>query len=325
MALAGGLVVALLAGGPGRVTRAATIVWHHGMIDAKGDAAFTALYALEHGFFKKRGLDIRITEFQGSLQLTQALVAGQLDTAENNADPVLRADARGAHIVAIGSTIAGIAYELYSKKEITSFAQLQGKTVGISSPGSFPDLVTRAMMFQQGLDPNSVTFVSAGDDATRYKALVAGKIDAAAASPEFIPQAHRDGVNVLGDAAKLLPNFPRFLIWANPRTLKEKPDATVAFLAGMIEGLRYALGHRDEAIRWTAHVLGIPPDSPRLSFTYDVQAPLVARNAELPRAKVEYVANFLVKIGDIKQPPDLNQVIDTSFQQKALKELQGTR
>ncbi len=299
--------------------------WRHGMIQAKGDAAFTALYALEKGFFRKHGLDVHIIQLEGSLQLTQALLAGELDTAENNADPVLRAFAKGANVVAIGSTIAGIAYNLYSKKEITTFPQLRGKTVGISRPGSFPDLVTRAMLFEKGLDPNSITFVSAGDDATRYKALVAGKIDAVAASAEFVPQAKRDGVYVLGEAAKLLPHFPRFLIWANPKTLQLKPNAAVAFLAGMIEGLQLALSNRDEAIKWTAKKLGLDPDNPRLAFTYDLQGPLVARTAELPRQKVEFVVDFLLRIGDIEKVPDVKKVLDTSFQERALQVVEGTK
>jgi NitT/TauT family transport system substrate-binding protein len=316
------VALAAVAGGCGGDGEAGdgTRVWRHGVIKPKGDAEFSAVFAREKGFFRQHGVDIRISEFEGSLQLTQALLAGQLDSAENNADPVLRAISEGGDVTAIASTITSAAYNLYSDDSTTSFEELEGKTVGVSKPGAFPDLITRAMASQEGIDPDSITLVNAGDDATRYKALVAGRVDATAASVEFAPQAQRDGLNILGEASEIVPEWPRFFVWANPKSLEQDPEAAVGFLAGLLEGLNYALDNKEEAIRFVAELLRLPPDDQRLTFTYGVQAPLVSRTGEIAVDKLEFVANFLTDIGVIRKPVEVTDYVDTSFQERAAEQ-----
>ena len=297
-----------------------TVVWRHGIIKAKGDAEFTALLAAERGFFKKHGVEIKISQFEGSLQLTQALLAGQIDSAENNADPVIRAIAQGGDVTAIGSTIPVAAYNLYSKRSFRDLESLQGKILGVSKPGAFPDLLTRALLSTQGVNYRSIKLVNAGDDATRYKALIAGRVDATAASAEFTPQAEHDGVHVIAEASKLLPQWPRFIVWANPQSLKSKPDAAVGVMAGLIDGLRYALDNKQQAIDFAAKTLKLPADDTRLGYTYDVQSALVSRSAEVPTDKLQFVADTLAKLGETTKTFDVSEHIDSSFQQRALKQ-----
>lgn len=293
--------------------------WRHGMIVAKGDVGFTSLFAQEKGFFEKHGLRVDISQFEGSSQLTQAILAGEVDTAENNADPVLKALAQGGDVTAIGSTIAGVAYNIYASLDLDSLADLEGKTLGVSKPGAFPDLVSRAMMIQEGLDPESVTLVNAGNDVTRYQALVAGRIDATAASAEFVPQAESDGVHAIAEAAEILPDWPRFIVWANPETLAANSEGASRFLAAMIESLQYALDNEEEVLAFAADVLDLEPDDTRLSFTYDTQAPLVDPMAEVPVDKLQFVADFLKEAGEIESELDIGAIVDVSYQQRALE------
>jgi NitT/TauT family transport system substrate-binding protein len=299
-------------------------VWRHGIIKAKGDAAFTALLAAERGFFAEHGVKIEISEFEGSLQLTQALLAGQIDSAENNADPVIRALAQGADVTAIGSTIPVAAYNLYSKRTFSDLKSLEGKTLGVSKPGAFPDLVTKALLSTQGVDYKSIKLVNAGDDATRYRALIGGRVDATAASAEFAPQAERDGVHVIAEAAKLLPQWPRFIVWANPKSLKSKPDAAVGVMAGLIDGLNFALDNKQQAIEFAAKTLKLPADDTRLSYTYDVQSALASRTGEAPVDKLQFVADTLVELGESPKAVDVSAHVDTSFQERALAETGGS-
>jgi NitT/TauT family transport system substrate-binding protein len=296
------------------------VVWRHGIIKAKGDAEFTALLAAEKGFFADHGVDVEISEFEGSLQLTQALLAGQIDSAENNADPVIRAIAQGGDATAIGSTIPVAAYNLYSKRSFTDLNSLEGKTLGVSKPGAFPDLITRALLSTQGVDYKSIRMVNAGDDATRYGALVAGRVDATAASTEFAPQAEKDGVHVVAEASKLLPQWPRFIVWANPKSLESKPDAAAGLMAGLVEGLDYALDNKKEAIDFAAKTLHLPADDSRLSYTYEVQAPLVSRTGAVPVDKLQFVADTLAKLGEMPKTFDVREHVDSSFQERAVKE-----
>lgn len=325
-ALAATGVVLLATGCGGGSSTAASgggdaLTWHEGMITAKGDSEFSALYAQEKGCFAKQGVDVKIDQFEGSLQLTQALLSGQIDAAENNADPVIRALAQGGKATAIGGSITGIAYDIFSKSSITSLDQLEGATVGVSKPGAFPDLITRAMMAAKGVDPSAIRLVNAGDDATRYKALVAGKVEAVGASPEFVPQAQKDGVRLLAEASKIVPQWPRFVIWANPDSLESKPKAAVAYMAGMMCGLRYAQAHKQDAIQFAAKQVHLPPSDPRLTYDYEVQSPLVSPTMDIPVDKIKFVASFLKKIGATKTDVDVDAHVDPSFREQALKKV----
>ena len=306
--------------GEGGAAGEGPVVWRHGIIKAKGDAEFTALLAAEKGFFADHGVDVEISEFEGSLQLTQALLAGQIDSAENNADPVIRAIAQGGDATAIGSTIPVAAYNLYSKRAYADLDSLEGKTLGVSKPGAFPDLITRALLSTQGVDYRSIKIVNAGDDATRYRALVAGRVDATAASTEFAPQAEKDGVHVVAEASELLPQWPRFIVWANPKSLESKPDGAVGLMAGLIDGLEYALDNKQQAIDFAAKTLNLPADDTRLRYTYEVQAPLVSRTVEVPADKLQFVADTLHELGEMPKTIDVREHVDSSFQERAVKE-----
>lgn len=296
--------------------------WRHGVFVPQAYAGFTAYFAQEKGLFEKHGLRVELVEFQGSSPITQALLAGELDSAENNADPVITALAQGGNLTAIGATIETAAYTVYSRPGIDTLEDLVGSTLGVSAPGSFPDLVVRAMLIEVGIDPDGVTLVNAGDVQSRYQAVVAGSIDATAAPTDLEAQAEQDGVQVLARVHEILPEWPRLLIWATPDALEAEPEAAAGFVAAMVESLQYALDNRDEVIAFTADLLDVEPDNPRLSLEYDTQAPLVARTGEIPVDRVQFVADFLLEAGVIESPVDVEAFIDTSFHERALELLE---
>lgn len=298
----------------------APIPWKHGIIVPKGDAGFE-LMAREKGYYKAHGVDVEFQQFAGNVQLNQALIAGVIDSGEESADPAFSADLKGGTLKIIGSTIPGNPFGVLARAGINSFSDLKGKTIGVSQPGALPDVLMRAMLKAKGVDPNSVTAVNAGADAERYNAVKGGKIDAAAVSSEFVPMSKKDGINLLGLANDVVPLYPRFVIVANGDALKSRPDGAVRFLAGEMEGLRYALSHRQEELQLTSRTINLPVDDPRITYLYDAikDGNMVAPNCDIPRAKIEWLQNLRVDLGIQKSKVDLNTLIDDSFRQKALK------
>jgi NitT/TauT family transport system substrate-binding protein len=294
--------------------------WVHGIVTPKGDAGFI-LMAQERRYYQQQGVNVQIKPFVGNVQIVQALVSGAIDSAEVAPDPVYDASLKGANVKLIGSTLPGLTYALLSKSSISDFNQLEGKTIGVSAPGSLPDVVTRAMLGAKGLDPNKVHVVSAGDDAQRFQALIHGRIDAAAVSPEFVPQVKDNpSVHVLGTAQDTVPQYPRFMIAANGNSLKNKPDAAVRFLAAEMEGIGYAAAHRDAEIGLSAKTLHQPPTDPSLSYDYDavMQSHAASPQAEIPMDKLQWLQSFRLGTGLQKQPVDFTKLVDNSYRQQAL-------
>lgn len=316
--LAGALLAAVCGQSPSHA--AGALQWKNGIIVPKGDAGFEFM-AQAKNFYAAHGVSVEIVNFEGNIQLNQALIAGAIDSGEESADPVFPAVLRGIDLKIIGSTIPGNPFAVFARRGITSFAELQGKTIGVSAPGSFPDILTRAMMKAKGVDPKSLVIVNAGSDAERYQAMKGGKINAAALSSEFVPQAKADGFNVLGFANEIVPQYPRFMIVANGRALKAKPQAAVGFLAGEMEGLSYALTHREETLALTAKTIKVALDNPRVTYLYDQlkNGNMVSPTCEIPRDKVAWLQDFRISLGVQKERVNLDALIDESYRQEALK------
>src|SRR5579885_2001296 len=96
-------------------------------------------YAVHQGVFKRFGLDITPTFIAGGSMLTQAIVGGSLDIAQNGYTPAAAAAVQGADIVIIAGIANTLPYQLVVRKGIDGAADLKGKSVGISRYGSSTD------------------------------------------------------------------------------------------------------------------------------------------------------------------------------------------
>ena len=295
--------------------------WKAGVLQAKGDAGFTWM-AQQKGYFKELGLDVEFMEFRGDKDVMRALLAGEVDSADMNPGTALGAIDRGAiNLRFVGSPIPGLPYALYVRKEITSWSQLKGKTFGVSAPGSQPEIIAREMLIRKGVNADSIKIVSAGGSGSRIKALVAGKIDATASSSEYVPDADRLGIRVMTLAADLLPEYPHHVLVMKEETLKAKREATINFLAAYMEGLDYSVKHRDETLKLSGKINEKPANDPQLVYIYDelIAKKYVAVKMDVPRAKIEWLQNQLLKAEVVRKKIDLDKFIDESYREEALK------
>ncbi len=298
----------------------AQIKWRHGIVQSKADAGFFFM-AIEKGYFKKRGLDVEFVDLRGNNDVIRALLAGELDSGEASPSSPLTAIERGADIRFIGSSMPGLPFALYVRKDIKSWEDLKGKTFAVSAPGTITDVIARAMLKRKGVDPDSIKLANAGGSAGRIRALAGGKVDATAASSEFIPDVEKLGIKVMALSADLVPDYPRFVIFARTDTLKQKREPVISFLAAYMEGLDYALKNRDETLKLAGKINDKPASDPQLAYIYD-EAKLkgyVSVSSEIPRAKIEWLQNEMVRLGEIKKTIDLDKYIDETYRKEALR------
>jgi NitT/TauT family transport system substrate-binding protein len=323
MAAAGAVALVAACGsgaGSGQAGRGSSATWVHGILNPKGDSGYEFM-AQERGLYRQLGVDVQIKEFVGNVQLTQALVSGSIDSGETSLEPPYSAISKGADLKIIGSTLPGDTYAVVAKSSVGTWADLEGKTIGASAPGSFPDLITRAMLAVKGLDPRGVTVVSTGDDAQRLQALIAGRIDAAAMSVAFIPQLKdHPQLHVLGLAQDIVPLYPRFMVVANGRALRTKPDAAARFLAATMRGVCYAVQNPKAEEQVTAKEINQSPDDPGIVYAQQViaQAHAASPTAAIPMDKLQYLQQLRIRYGFQQRPIDFSKVVDTSVRRQAL-------
>lgn len=281
----------------------------------------------EKGFYKKYGVDVEFKEFNSAAQIFPALGSGEVDAVEQSPGALFVAAATGKGLSSkvVGSSMEGLPYAIYAKKGIKSLKDLEGKTVAISSQTGLPAQVADLMLKKAGVDLSTVKWVNGGGNADRYKAVVAGVADAASSPADYVPDAEKDGIQVLALSPDSIPDMLRYTILARDDVLKTNGEAVTRYLAGLMAGLRYAYDHPDEAKQISADALKTTPDDPVVTDMYNMvtKYQLVDRDAGVSMAKMDYLNEALVEVGLIKKPVDVNNFIDLSFQKAAVKLVDG--
>jgi NitT/TauT family transport system substrate-binding protein len=297
--------------------------WRHGIIEAKSDAGILYM-ASKRGFASKLGLKLDFVQLKTDVIALKALLAGELDSYEGGAGGAMAAAARGADVKIVGCNWLAAPHGIYVRAGIASLADLKGKSVAVSTPGSFPEIFARAVFQKAGI-AGQVRFAAMGSDSDRYKALMAAAVDGAVISNEYVPITPKNGIRDLMPAAEAMPDFLRGCLEMTGKTLNERHRDAVAFLAAEIEALRFAMSNRDDTIRIAGEITGAKADDPRPAFVFDEAARrnVIGTELPLPLDKLEFMQQQLVSAGTLARPTDIEKMINTGARQEALALLAG--
>jgi NitT/TauT family transport system substrate-binding protein len=271
------------------------------------DSGAGAYYALEMGYFKKAGLDVRIVSLNSAGLMGSSVASGALDIGETGVSVIAAAHERGLPFVMIApaglySSKAPTSATLVAKNSpIKTGADLNGKTVGLRDINSPAYVGTRAWIDRNGGDSKTVKFVEIPDSATAA-ALGQGRIDATTISEPDLENA------IKGPDARLLADSynaiaPEFLLGAYFTTkdyASAHPEIVRAFASAMAEAYRWA--NRNHAK--TAEILEkytkqrVQPTMPRVVYAERLSPaivqPLIDAAAKYGALKNSFPANELL-------------------------------
>jgi NitT/TauT family transport system substrate-binding protein len=293
--------------------------WSHGVIEPKGDAGFSLMVS-RRGFAEKHGLAVKIVPLANGTLAHKALLAGEVDSIESSPGSAILAGLRGADLKIVGCDWTGVLHGIAAKSNVESVAQLRGKRLAISAPGSLPDLVARAIFAHFNVDFGSVRTASLGNDLDRYKALLSGVVDAGVIAEELMAIAPPD-VRLLAAGRDALPNYVRQCLTMTGKTVRGRREDASNFLAAEIEALRYAVAHREDTIALTREIIEAKPDDPRAAFVFDsvIKHRDIDPEISIPMAKLDWMQNELVRTGNLDKPGDLGRIVDASLRAQALE------
>jgi NitT/TauT family transport system substrate-binding protein len=293
--------------------------WRHGVIEPKADAGFFMM-AEKRGFFDKFGLKVEIVKVKDDQLGLKATLAGELDSYEGGPGGAIVADSRGVDVRVIGCLWLTVPHGIFVHDNVNAMQELKGKTIAISAPGSFPEILARGALAKYNVPADQVKFATVGGDLDRYKALVARVVDAAVVSGEYLPVAEKEHIKMLVSGSEALPDFVRTCIQATESRLQERPEDAARFLAAQMAALHYAVAHKDEVVKVAQEVTGIKPDDPRPAFIYDLAMKQQAIGVDLPipMDKMTWLQNELLHLGKIKQAMDVNKLVDGKPREAAL-------
>jgi len=307
--------LAILAASPALAQSA----WRHGIIEAKSDAGI--LMMVTRGFAEKQGLKLEIVQFKSDAIGLKALLAGEIESYDGALTGTVVAASLGVDVKLLGCHWPGLPHGIFVHDTIKTVEDLRGKTIAISTPFSHPDVIARTLLARHNIDPSQVKLANMGGDADRYRALVAGVVDATVVSSEYVPIAAKNHIHQLVSAREIVPDYMRLCMFSSGRTLAARREYAVRFMAAEMTALRYALGHRDEEIKLTQELVGVKPDDPRPGYIFDdaVRTGGVDPDISIPMDKVAWMRDLLVKDGRLTRPFDLATMMAPEIRAEALK------
>jgi len=207
--------------------------------------------AIERGFFREVGLDVKLLSTKCDVAVT-ALLTGDLQASGCVGTASRAIASQNVPVRTVIWLFKKPTFYVVARPEIRSAADLRGKTIGISSFGSDTDLAMKVYAQSGKLDPDKdFKRIVAGSTATRLQGLKAGSMDATTLSPPFNIYAEQMGLRVLAYTGDFL-DFPQSGFTVSDATLKNKRDVIKRLLRGTLRGLQFTLKNRGDTVRFIA-------------------------------------------------------------------------
>ncbi|MEZ5644900.1 MAG: ABC transporter substrate-binding protein [Burkholderiaceae bacterium] len=160
------------------------------------------------GYFKDEGLDVNIVDFAGGSRALQAVVGGSADVVSGAFEHTINMQFKGQPMRAF--VLQGAAPQIVlginpkTMPNFKSVADLKGKKIGVTAPGSSTNVMANYVLAKAGLKPSDVSFVGVGASNGAVAAMRAGQIDAISNLDPVITLLQRSGdLKIVTDTRKM--------------------------------------------------------------------------------------------------------------------------
>jgi NitT/TauT family transport system substrate-binding protein len=253
----------------------------------------------------------------------QAIVAGQSDAGTHGADEVVLGTAEGADVVAIGAPVSRMDYVLIASQEIESAEDLEGANIAMSGPAGFDTLLTRMTMEDVGLDPEGdASFVQIGGSGERAAALLTGNVQAATVFLEdwYEISQRTEELRLVKYMAELVPDFPSDVYFGSREFWDEHDDLATAMACANLEANALFVEGKDTYIEFASPLVpGATEEGIGNSYDAAMEIDMWPQTPEgiLNLEGFEGLIDAMVETGDISQPVDASELVDTSYLEAA--------
>ena len=200
--------------------------------------------------WSKRGLDVKPIYFNSGATLTQAMLAGNVVVSDSDVPAQLNLKASGIlDVTTVAVTINRLEHFFVVRSAIKTAEDLKGKRVAISRFGSASDVTTRLVVRFWKVDPDKdLAIIQSGNTPTRIAALVAGHVDGALVSPDYLHKILASGCcRVFADLSEIPLDYARFGVVVPTAYLKAQRETVRKLLEGYVEGI-HAFKTRPELV-----------------------------------------------------------------------------
>ena len=161
--------------------------------------------AVGQNLFAKHGIEAEVAQFPGGARAMQALLGGSSDMVCGYYEHTIQMAAKGAKLQCFVLQAQNSGLALGVRKalagEIKTAADLKGRKIGVSAPGSATHLFAMQLLVKAGLKPTDAAAIGVGTTQTALSAFERGDIDALSLFDPIMNELEgKDEVVILADA-----------------------------------------------------------------------------------------------------------------------------
>ena len=287
--------------------------------------------AEKKGFFKEEGLDVEISDFAGGAKSLQAMIGGSTDVTTGAFEHTILMQSKGQDIRALIELGRFPGIVLVVRKslagEIKTVADLKGRKIGVTAPGSSTNFFVNALLTKEGLTPDDVSFVSVGGGPSAVAAMEHGEIDAMANLDPVISKLQQsDLVTVLADTrteegvkAVFGGPVPAAVLYAKEDFIQANPETTQALVNAFMKSLRWLATAKPEDVAAVVPEEFLLGDRDLYVQAVKNSLPMYSRDGLIGEEGMKTALDILQRFSpELKDAQiDLSKTIDLSFAQKA--------
>ncbi len=219
-----------------------------------GKAAFYYLpltIAEQLGYFKAEGLEVEISDFAGGSRALQAVVGGSADVVSGAYEHTINLQSKGQQFQAF--VLQGRAPQIsmgISPKTMPGYktvADLKGKKIGVSAPGSSTNMVANLILSRAGLSASDVSFIGVGTAAGALTAFRSGQIDAMSNTDPVMTMLEQKGeIRIIADTRTLKGTtevfggpMPAGCLYAPLEFVQKNPNTVQALTNAIVHSLKW--------------------------------------------------------------------------------------
>jgi NitT/TauT family transport system substrate-binding protein len=269
------------------------------------------------------GVDVKDLYFQSSQDAFRALVSGEADVALGTVtSAILLNMSAGENVKVIASDLQAPDYILVTTPEITKDADLQGKRIGISTPGDVSDTLTRLVLESRGVDTSKIDFVEIGGTGARMQALLSNQISGGAAHAAEGLAAVGQGLKDLFAYGQTIPDYLQHGLIVQQSWIDKNKDFVQEMVDSFIESTRWAADNKDAYIKLSQENVDGIDDQVR-SQAYDIfkSINMFAINGGMEDRQLNTTVDIEKKVGTFedKEMPPLSAWSDPTYVQNYLQ------
>ena len=203
------------------------------------------------GYFKAEGLDVEISDFSGGSRALQAVVGGSADVCSGAFEHTINLQSKNQMFQAfvLQGRAPQIAFGVSTKTlpGYKSIADLKGKKIGVSAPGSSTNMMANLVLSRGGLKAGDVSFIGVGTAAGALTALRSGQIDAISNIDPVMTMLEQKGdVKIISDTRTLKGTMevfggpmPAACLYAPVDFIRKNPNTCQALANAIVHGLKW--------------------------------------------------------------------------------------